>query len=375
MTQALDICIRGDGIVGQSLALVLARDRLRVGLVTHPEPSAGSDVRAYALNAASRGLLESLACWPEPDRATQVLSMQVQGDAGGCVSFEAEAMSTPALTWIVDVPALDSLLKQALRFQPLVTRLEAPRAAPLQVLCEGRSGSSLREFGIENEGGAYPQHAIAARLECEQPHRQIARQWFEAGHILAALPLDGPDGRRVAVVWSLPMDEVGPWLAADAADFGERLTALARGELGRLTLCSERAAWPLRNTQARHWVGRHAGQAWALAGDAAHSVHPLAGQGLNLGLADAAALADVLRQREYWRLPDDLRLLRRYERRRKAALLPVSLTMDALQQLFSREGESWRSLRNWGMNRFETSGPLKRWVAHRAMGQAARVEP
>jgi 2-polyprenyl-6-methoxyphenol hydroxylase-like FAD-dependent oxidoreductase len=105
-----------------------------------------------------------------------------------------------------------------------------------------------------------------------------------------------------------------------------------------------------------------------LAGDAAHAVHPLAGQGLNLGLADVATLAEILQKREYWRALGDHKLLRRYERARKAEVLPMSAAMDGLQQLFALDGNAWQSLRNWGMNGFERSGPIKQWVARRAMG-------
>ncbi|AVT19257.1 ubiquinone biosynthesis protein UbiH, partial [Paracidovorax avenae] len=114
--------------------------------------------------------------------------------------------------------------------------------------------------------------------------------------------------------------------------------------------------------------GKAPARSWALAGDAAHTVHPLAGQGLNLGLADAQALARVLRERDYWRGVADQRLLRRYERERKAALLPMGWAMDSLQQLFSRHEGPVPWLRNWGMRGFERSGPLKDWVTRQAMG-------
>ena len=135
-----------------------------------------------------------------------------------------------------------------------------------------------------------------------------------------------------------------------------------------LTLISERSAWPLQMAHAQCWAGKHAGKAWALAGDAAHNVHPLAGQGLNLGLSDVAALAQTLRTRDYWRGVGDARLLRRYERSRKAEVLAMSSTMDGLQQLFAQDNVNWQALRNWGMNGFERSGLIKQWVARQAMG-------
>ena len=129
---------------------------------------------------------------------------------------------------------------------------------------------------------------------------------------------------------------------------------------------------PLQLAQARQWCGalapQQGGGSWLLAGDAAHNVHPLAGQGLNLGLGDVQALAHILRERSSWRSVGDMRLLRQYERQRKAAILPMGLTTDGLQQLFSRPENPWQMLRNWGMTSFEHSGPLKDWIARRAMG-------
>ena len=372
MTQALDICIRGSGIVGQTLALLLARDRLRVGLVTPTaapgQPEAMADVRAYALNARSRQLLDALRCWPDPSHATEVLAMQIKGDAGGDLSFGAERMQVPGLTWIVDVPVLEAQLAQAIRFQPQIELLQAPRPAALTVICEGRASSTRDELGVAYQTKSYHQHAIAARLQCTLPHGQTARQWFVGGDILALLPLGGPLGTEVAMVWSAQADRAPALLQAEPSDFCAELEAISGGCLGSLTLSSARAAWPLQLSCAERWVGQRDGRAWALAGDAAHAVHPLAGQGLNLGLADVATLADILQKREYWRALGDHKLLRRYERARKSEVLPMSTAMDGLQQLFALDGNGWQTLRNWGMNGFERSGPIKQWVARRAMG-------
>lgn len=372
MTQPLDICIRGSGIVGRTLALLLARERLRVGLVASPVSPVGQagqpDVRAYALNARSRALLESVRCWPNTQAATEVMAMQVKGDHGGEVNFSAAELQVPALTWIVDVPVLEAQLAEAVRFQPQIEVLEAPRPAALTVICEGKASSTRAELGIDFDITPYPHHAIAARLNCEQPHGQVARQWFSNGDILALLPLDGPQGNSVALVWSVSEARAKTLLADSPEDFCQQLTAASEGCLGQLTLISERKAWPLQMARAERWAGRLGGISWALAGDAAHNVHPLAGQGLNLGLGDVAALAKVLHEREYWRAVGDEKLLRRYERSRKADVLATGATMDGLQQLFSHPGATWQSARNWGMNGFERSGLLKQWVARQAMG-------
>jgi 2-polyprenyl-6-methoxyphenol hydroxylase-like FAD-dependent oxidoreductase len=169
----------------------------------------------------------------------------------------------------------------------------------------------------------------------------------------------------VAVVWSVDEQRAPQLLALDAAAFEAQLEAASHQGLGKLTVASDRAAWPLQLARADHWCG----PGWVLAGDAAHTVHPLAGQGLNLGLADARELAQVLHQREYWRSVGDWRLLRRYERARKADVLAMSAATDGLQQLFARQSQPWSLLRNWGMTGFDASGPLKHWVARQAMGR------
>ena len=373
MAQSFDICIRGAGVVGRTLALLLARERLNVALVanTAPTPEA-ADVRAYALNAASRTLLESLRSWPDAVHATPVTHMWVQGDQDGEVHFDAAAQGVPALAWIVDVPALEARLQDAVRFQPQVELVQAPVPAALTVVCEGRASRTRSELGAEFDITPYPQHAIAARMACEKPHGQVARQWFSPdGSILAFLPLEGEGGSTVAVVWSVAPPQAAELLALEADAFAQRMQAASQDALGALTLASERATWPLQQAQARHWCGTlptNPAAAWVLAGDAAHNVHPLTGQGLNLGLGDAQALAQVLGGRDTWRSVSDLRLLRRYERQRKTALAPMGLATDGLHQLFSRPQGPWQMLRNWGMKGFDHSGPLKDWMARQAMG-------
>ena len=374
MAPTFDICIRGTGIVGRTLALLLARERLRVALVPAPGPhsAAAADVRAYALNAASRSLLESLRSWPDAEHATAVKHMQVQGDQDGCVHFDAAPQGVEALAWIVDVPALEERLAQAVRFQPLVEVVASPVAAPLTVVCEGRASTTRAEFGVRFDVTPYAQHAIATRVRCEHPHGQVARQWLSPQGILAFLPLEGVQGNSVAVVWSVPEDRVSGLMALSADAFAQELQTASQHTLGNVQLIAERATWPLQLAKADRWCGAtsagNAARSWVLAGDAAHNVHPLAGQGLNLGLADVAALAEVLRTRDYWRSVADLRLLRRYERQQKAALAAMGLATDGLQQLFARPEAPWQALRNWGMKGFERSGMLKDFVARQAMG-------
>lgn len=367
MAPVLDVCLRGAGIVGRTLALLLARERLRVGLVAAPQPAGHRDIRAYALNAASRELLESLRAWPDAAEATPVRGMEVAGDDGGMVRFDAGAQ--PALAWIVDVAALERRLADALRYQSLATALDAPVPATLTVVCEGRASVTREQYGVRYDVQPYQQSAIAARLQCEKPHGHIARQWFAAGEVLALLPLGGdtePDGgSTVALVWSVAQDRCKPLLNATPQAFAAEVELACQGALGKMTVLGERAAWPLQLARADRWCG----PGWALAGDAAHTVHPLAGQGLNLGLADARALAQVLHEREYWRELGDVKLLRRYERARKADVLAIGAATDGLQQLFAQPHPAVAALRNWGMHGFDATGPLKNWVTRQAAGR------
>ena len=383
MARPFDVCIRGGGITGRTLALLLARERLRVGFVAqdgskaadaNPDLSADvkPDVRAFALNLKSKKLLESIRCWPNAADATPVLKMQVQGDDGGEVVFTAADCGAAALAWIVDVPVLEAQLAQAMQFQPQIEVLDVAGPATLTVVCEGKTSSSRTEFGVDFEVNPYAQRAIAARLLCEKPHAQTARQWFSHEGILGVLPMGGAalatQGNSVAIVWSVDEARAQALLQMSPDDFCRALQVATHDCFGSLTLTHDRAVWPLQLARTDRWAGSTGGASWALAGDAAHTVHPLSGQGLNLGLGDVAELADLIANRDYWRSVADEKLLRRYERSRKADAAALGSVTDGLQRLFAHNGSSWQALRNAGMSGFERLGPLKKWVARQAMG-------
>jgi len=371
MSSSFDICIRGSGVVGSTLALLLARQRLRVALVGHPAPA--TDVRAFALNAHSREILSELRCWPEPPHATAVQSMQVWGDAGGQVQFQAPTLN--GLTHIVDVPALEQMLSQAVHFQTEIQRFDSAPEATLTVVCEGRNSQTRKELGVAYNSMPYAQHALATRVQCDKPHRQQALQWFSRSQgeldILALLPLGGNAGQEAAVVWSLPSSRALALEQSAADDVAQALSQASQQALGHLKIIAPIQVWPLQLAQALQWSGHFDnGRSWVLAGDAAHSVHPLAGMGLNLGLADVSELASVLKEREtsaYWRPLDDPYFLRRYERARKAGMQATWLACDGLQRLFNHPNPMLQSLRNWGLNGFNQIAPLKQWAMQMAM--------
>jgi 2-polyprenyl-6-methoxyphenol hydroxylase-like FAD-dependent oxidoreductase len=361
--ESFDVGVRGSGVVAQCLALTLARQGLRVALATPRIRE--DDVRAYALNASSVDLLRGLKVWealPEQAR-TPVYDMHIEGDrAGAVLEFSAWQQSVGELAWIVDAAALERELASAVRFAPHVTATDAEPAAPLLAHCEGRDSGAREALGIAFERHDYGQTAIAARLVAEAAHRNVARQWFRSPDVLALLPFDSPTAASsYALVWSLPTARAQDLLALDDAAFEAALNEAAGQPL---KLASKRAAWPLMRAEASRWSG----PGWVLLGDSAHVVHPLAGQGLNLGLADVAVLGRVIAARESWRPIGDEKLLRRYARERLLPTRAMGRLTEGLLTLFAEEAAPVRELRNRGLSLVNQLGPMKRWLASRALG-------
>jgi 2-polyprenyl-6-methoxyphenol hydroxylase-like FAD-dependent oxidoreductase len=370
-----DVAVHGAGIVGRTLALELAAQGLEVALLAPATPATAAqrapDLRAYALNAASVALLQRLRVWGQlpAAAATPVTEMRIRGDAPGSVlAFSAWQLRVEQLAHIVDAGALEATLAEALRYAPRVHpgAADARVEAPLHAWCDGRHSRGRAQAGAGFVAHPYGHTAVAARLHGTQPHGGIAHQWFRAPDVLALLPCDAAEpGCGWGLVWSLPQPRVQALLAADAASFEAALAEATGGELGPLRLADggARAGWPLQLGRAR----RVAGPGWVLLGDAAHVVHPLAGQGLNLGLGDVVALARVLAAREAWRSLGDERLLARYARERAAPVADMAWVTDGLLHLFAAEAPGLRALRNRGLALVDRVAPLKRWLAARAI--------
>jgi len=368
--QSFDVEVRGAGIVGKTLALALAA--LGVDVALRGKPTlAVDDVRAYALNRSSIALLRRVGAWDAlaADAKTAVHDMVVRGDATGArVEFSAWQQCVAELAVITDAGALEHALESALAAAAHVTRvdLDAVVDATLVTHCEGRAAATLAALGEATlfERNDTGQHAIAARVVSSLPHRRVARQWFRSPDVLALLPFDRPERERsYALVWSLPRERADELLALAAADFERELADAVASDVGALSLASQRAAWPLVVGGAESWSG----PGWVLVGDAAHVVHPLAGQGLNLGLADVAALSAVIAGREPWRALGDERLLRRYQRQRAAPTWAMRQMTDGLLRLFAASSAPVRELRNNGMGLVDRVSPLKRWLTARAL--------
>ena len=366
--KTFDVLVRGAGIVGRSLALSLARSGLRVALRPLAARPAGSvDVRAYALNAASVALLRGLKVWDAlpAHAATPVHDMRVHGDApAATLEFSAWQQRVAELSWITDAAVLERELERAVQFAPHITVTDLDVPATLTAVCEGQASDTRAAMGVQFERHDYGQVAIAARLTATRGHQGVAQQWFRAPDVLALLPFDVPQPQSsYALVWSLPKDRARELMALDPAAFELALVQATGGAAGELRLASERAAWPLMLARADPWCG----PGWVLLGDAAHVVHPLAGQGLNLGLGDVAALATVIALREPWRALGDEKLLRRYARQRRAPTWAMGQVTDGLQRLFSSQTPTLVELRNRGLTLVNQLSPVKRWLAARAL--------
>ncbi len=367
-----DVCVCGQGAVGATAALALARLGLQVAITAAPlrpgtADAAHSDVRAYALNATSRQLLMDLKVWQAlpADAVTAVHDMRVAGDApSGHIEFSSWQQAVEALAWIVDAAELEAALQAALRFAPHLQTVSAPVPATLTVWADGKASAAHRPTHAEPQRHAYAQTAVATRLRSDRSHAHVAWQWFRAPDVLALLPFDRPQlGHGFGLVWSLPTDLAQAMLDLPGPAFEDRLNEATAGAAGRLELAGPRMAWPLSQATAAPLCG----PGWVLVGDAAHVVHPLAGQGLNLGLADVVSLAAVLWAREPWRSLADPLLLQRHVRARAMATLAMSHLTDGLLHLFSNQQPLVRELRNRGMGLLNRLAPVKRLLTARAL--------
>lgn len=383
MNEHYDVLVVGGGLVGAALALALDKQGRRVALLEgQGEPlddlEQGWDARIYAVSPANRAWLSGLGAWPDMARIGTIAAMDVRGDQGGRIAFSAEDANADALAWIVENRWLLAALWQQLQQASGVTVLQGQRpqalwhgpqeagvvladgsklTASLVVGADGANSWVRQQSGIAANIKPYGHSGVVANFACERPHGEIARQWFLGDGILAWLPLPG---NRISMVWSTSQPQ--PLLALDDARLADVVAEAGGHALGRFEVLTPAVAFPLRLITPQQVIAERV----ALVGDAAHTVHPLAGQGVNLGFQDAARLAAALQGRDdcgQWLA------LRSYERSRKEAVRTMQITCDTLFGLFHDKGTpglAW--LRNTGLNFTNRLPLLKRQLARHAVG-------
>lgn len=386
-----DVIIAGGGMVGAALACALGDSSLQIALVEgvpleRVRPSAEMDVRVSAISRASQRLFAAVSAWDAMVawRVSPFREMRVWDAAGsGQIHFDSATLGEPLLGWIIENRVIQTALLERAQglanvewLCPDTLRLASVRDGGVHVqlqqggerwarLLVGADGarSPVRHWaGIDTGGWGYGQQAVVANVATEQPHAETAWQRFLPTGPLAFLPL--ADG-RCSIVWSTTPAQASHLLALDEAGFMLELAEAFDWRLGAITGVGPRAAFPLQLQYAQSYVKPHV----ALIGDAAHVVHPLAGQGVNLGLLDAAALAEVLL--DAVAAGQDLgalRVLRRYERWRRGENLLMLGVMDGFKRLFGTGLAPVRWLRNWGLNLTDAAKPVKNLLARRAMG-------
>ena len=391
----VDVAIVGAGLTGLSLGVALAGSGRRVAVIdarhaAAPHTDDRFDTRIYAISPASARWLEVSRAWSTLDstRIAPVYDMHVFGDEARdltpSLDLSAYREGLGELCTIVEEREMARVLTNAARFsqnlevvrpaQPVRLLLETDEAcielaggdtvqAELIVAADG-SHSWVREAaGIATDSSDYHQSAVVANFECENPHQNCASQWFRveedgSSSVLAWLPLPG---RRISIVWSIASARAEGLMALSPEAFALRVASAGMHSLGLLNLAGERALFPLRSQRARSLIAPRL----ALVGDAAHVLHPLAGQGLNLGFGDCAELFRVLGGA---RDCGEMARLRAFERARKSALAEMHAVTDGLARLFSAGHPAVRTLRNVGLKLAGRLPVLSGLIVRRAIG-------
>lgn len=404
----VDVVIVGAGLVGAALALALGRSQYRVALIDAQTEQAflvpkgertsvcHFDPRVSALNASSKSFMESLAVWPllAESQYAEYCEMLVWDALGtGHIHFEAATLQSQQLGVIIENAQLLSAMHQRLQQQVNLTRcfdeklvdikLSASShdsdlrvlsfasgltiSAGLVVAADGAQSRIRASLGFATREWDYGHQAIVTTVKTQHPHRGLARQRFSEDGPLAFLPLqdDADSERYCSIVWSLKTAVAREYMALDELAFTAKLTQAIEQQLGQVESLSPRSCFPLRQRHAKSYVDKGV----VLIGDAAHTIHPLAGQGLNLGFKDVVALTDVLMQAEADRLPVNTELLlRRYQRSRQTDNLMMMGVMEGFKRLFEQSDPFIRLARNVGMRWLNRQNVLKQQLIKRAMG-------
>ncbi len=378
------VVVLGGGAVGLAFAAAAKGLPVRVLEGGPPRPATDPDLfdsRVFALSPGTRAFLREIGAWQRlpADRVAEVSRMDVFGDDGASRLDFASPSGGP-LAWIVEGNRLSRALAEAALANGATVangvvpaslaagasgiRLEVAdglaECADLLVGCDGVDSWTRAALGLSATAKRYPETALVANFRCEKPTRGLARQWFRPDGILAWLPLPGD---RLSIVWSARGDLAGDLAALDPADLARRVRDAGGALAGDMAVEGTPAIFPLRLVR----VPRIAVAGAVLLGDAAHGVHPLAGQGVNLGFQDAKSLAALLAARSPLERPGDLAVLRRHERARRADVEAMQLVTDRLEWLFGLESPLASRLRNAGLRLVDAAPLGKRLLAAHAM--------
>lgn len=391
-----DLIIVGAGMVGSTLALALKDSDLKILLVDGGPLSVAPfqaeqtfEPRVSALSIASQRILENLGAWPGiiQRRASPYSHMHVwDGSGTGKIDFSASSVHAQVLGHIVENRIVQDALLEQLQDTKIDlfthSRVENLRRSgsgwlmqleggtqihtPLIIAADGANSTVRRLAGCATREWDYLHHAIVTSIRCEKPHQATAWQRFTDEGPLALLPLQHIDGRNwCSIVWSVPKERAAQIMALDDAEFCTALGQASEQRLGNIKHADQRYSIPLRQRHAKRYVE----PGLALIGDAAHSIHPLAGQGVNLGFLDAAVLAQVLlkAQQRGENIASE-QVLSRFERRRMPHNLAMMAAMDGFQHLFQADALPLRWLRNSGLKLVDNLDEAKALFVRQALG-------
>lgn len=377
-----DVIILGGGLVGATLALALHRQGKKILIIEKKTPqtdlltlSQSWDARIYAISPTNQQFLNSLSVWPE-ERVQKVRHMEVYGDSNGCISFDASSVNVPCLNSMVENRYLLAKLWLALEeegvaivsscTQSVITDVWSAKitlengqtyCSQLVVGADGANSWLREQVGIEVNASTYQQQGIVANFNTEKPHNGCAYQWFRGSDILAYLPLPQ---QQISIVWST--SDLESLTKLDKESFAREVALAGNQKLGELTLTTPVFNFDLIMRQPKKIIS----QRIALIGDAAHTIHPLAGQGVNLGFADVQCLSNLLTNASdsgTWSI------LRQYQRSRLLAVRLMQYSCDGLFKLFANDyfpAIGW--VRNQGLNLVNYSGLIKKRMIREAIG-------
>ena len=381
MVTDFDIVILGGGLNGAALACALANGPHAVAVVEPHPPAAPTetwDSRIYAYSPGNVGWMKALGGWDDTLRAQAVFQMRIHGDAGGRLSFDALDAGLPELAWIAENGRLQASLWRAFQASVNVTTIAA-RAEAVTWNPDGHhrlhlaGGDSLRarllvaadgaqswlrgQAGIGIRSEDYRHVGVVANFETEKPHRGTAFQWFRPDGVLAWLPLPG---KRISMVWSTPPEHAAELQALDGDQLARKVAAAGGHGLGPLRRITPAAGFPLVRRRADEWVR----PGLVLLGDAAHTVHPLAGQGVNLGFRDSRLLAEMLASGGD---PGEIGRLAGYAARRMEDVASMQFTTGGLKKLFARRDGLTQFMRNAGMSLAGGFDPINQALTRHAI--------